>query len=91
MRQVVLDTETTGLAADQGHRIIEIGCIEIVNRRLSGHTLHVYLNPEREIDEASDIAAVRAGYISVTPLYLDLTHEAMRRKLVAEFAAENEE
>ena len=53
MRQVVLDTETTGLAADQGHRIIEIGCIEIVNRRLSGRTLHVYLNPEREIDEAA--------------------------------------
>jgi DNA polymerase-3 subunit epsilon len=53
MRQIVLDTETTGLAADQGHRIIEIGCIEIVNRRLSGRTLHLYLNPEREIDEAA--------------------------------------
>jgi DNA polymerase-3 subunit epsilon len=53
MRQVVLDTETTGLAADQGHRIIEIGCLEIVNRRLSGRTLHLYLNPEREVDEAA--------------------------------------
>jgi len=53
MRQVVLDTETTGLAADQGHRIIEIGCLEIVARRLTGRTLHVYLNPEREVDEAA--------------------------------------
>jgi len=49
----VLDTETTGLAADQGHRIIEIGCLEIVNRRLSGRSLHLYLNPEREVDEAA--------------------------------------
>jgi len=53
MRQIVLDTETTGLAADQGHRIIEIGCLEIQNRRLTGRTLHLYLNPEREIDEAA--------------------------------------
>jgi len=53
MRQIVLDTETTGLSADLGHRIIEIGCLEIVNRRLTGRTLHVYLDPEREIDEAA--------------------------------------
>jgi DNA polymerase-3 subunit epsilon len=53
VRQVVLDTETTGLAADQGHRIIEIGCIELVNRRLTGRTLHLYLNPERPVDEAA--------------------------------------
>jgi len=49
-RQVVLDTETTGLSAEDGHRIVEIGCIEIVDRRLTGRTLHLYLNPEREID-----------------------------------------
>lgn len=53
MRQIVLDTETTGLAADQGHRIIEIGCLELINRRLTGRTLHLYLNPERPIDEAA--------------------------------------
>lgn len=50
MRQVVLDTETTGLEAAAGHRIIEIGCIEIVNRRPTGQKFHRYLNPEREID-----------------------------------------
>lgn len=52
-RQIVLDTETTGLSADHGHRIIEIGCLEVVNRRISGKSLHMYLNPERDIDEGA--------------------------------------
>lgn len=50
MRQIVLDTETTGLEHAAGHRIVEIGCVEIVNRRLTGRTFHKYVNPEREID-----------------------------------------
>src|SRR5579862_2261409 len=50
MRQVVLDTETTGLESKLGHRIIEIGCVELSNRRASGRQFHRYLNPEREID-----------------------------------------
>lgn len=50
MRQIVLDTETTGLEAAQGHRIIEIGCVELLNRRLTGRHYHQYINPEREID-----------------------------------------
>ena len=50
MRQVVLDTETTGLEVEQQHRIIEIGCVEILNRRLTGRSYHQYLNPERDID-----------------------------------------
>ena len=53
MRQVVLDTETTGLEPNDGHRVIEIGCVEVVNRRLAGNSLHLYLNPEREIDEGA--------------------------------------
>ena len=53
MRQIVLDTETTGLEVEQQHRIIEIGCVELVNRRLTGRTFHRYLNPERDIDEAA--------------------------------------
>jgi DNA polymerase III subunit epsilon len=53
VRRVVLDTETTGLSVEEGHRIIEIGCVEILGRRLSGRTLHLYLNPEREIDEGA--------------------------------------
>src|SRR5579885_1306173 len=50
MRQIVLDTETTGLEPSLGHRIIEIGCVELVNRRITGRTFHRYLNPERDID-----------------------------------------
>ena len=53
MRQIVLDTETTGLEPDLGHRIIEIGCVELVNRRPTGRTFHKYLNPERDIDEGA--------------------------------------
>ena len=51
MRQIVLDTETTGLSADAGDRIIEIGCVELLNRKLTGRTFHYYLNPERESHE----------------------------------------
>lgn len=52
-RQIVLDTETTGLEPSQGHRIIEIGCVELINRRLTGRHYHQYINPEREIDEGA--------------------------------------
>ena len=50
MRQIVLDTETTGLRTEDGHRVIEIGCVELINRRLTGNHFHQYINPEREID-----------------------------------------
>jgi DNA polymerase-3 subunit epsilon len=53
MRQVVLDTETTGLEVEQEHRIIEIGCVELFNRRLTGRSFHRYLNPERDIEEGA--------------------------------------
>jgi DNA polymerase III subunit epsilon len=53
MRQIVLDTETTGLEPELDHRIIEIGCVELVNRRATGRTFHRYLNPERDIDEGA--------------------------------------
>src|SRR5580698_1454371 len=53
MRQVVLDTETTGLEVEQQHRVIEIGCVEILNRRLTGRTYHQYLNPQRDIDQGA--------------------------------------
>jgi len=50
MRQIILDTETTGLKVEEGHRLIEIGCIELFNRKFTGNTYHVYLNPQRDID-----------------------------------------
>lgn len=53
MRYVVLDTETTGLEVRQGHRIIEIGCIEVNGRQVTDHHFHQYINPEREVDEGA--------------------------------------
>ena len=53
MRQIVLDTETTGLEPSQGHKIIEIGCVEMINRRLTGNNYHQYLQPDRKIDEGA--------------------------------------
>ena len=53
MREVVLDTETTGIEHKEGHRIIEIGCVEVIDRRLTGRHYHVYINPQREIDEGA--------------------------------------
>lgn len=53
MRQIVLDTETTGLEPELGHRVIEIGCVEIIGRRLTGHNFHTYINPERDLDEGA--------------------------------------
>jgi DNA polymerase-3 subunit epsilon len=53
MRQIVLDTETTGLEPELNHRVIEIGCVELLNRRVTGRTFHRYLNPERDIDDGA--------------------------------------
>lgn len=76
MRQIVLDTETTGLNLDQGHRIIEIGCVELVNRRATGKTYHVYLNPEREIDEgAIAVHGLSSEFLSDKPRFNDVVDE----------------
>lgn len=53
MREVVLDTETTGIEVRQGHRIIEIGCVELIDRKLTGRHFHVYINPQREVEEGA--------------------------------------
>ena len=73
MRQVVLDTETTGLDPSQGHRIIEIGCIEIEDRKLTGKNFQVYLNPEREIDEAAmEVHGLTLDFLSDKPKFSDV-------------------
>ena len=58
MRQIILDTETTGLEPAAGHRIIEIGCVELVNRRPTSNRFHRYVNPEREVDRGAKLHAV---------------------------------
>lgn len=76
MRQIVLDTETTGLEHQQGHRIIEIGCVELVNRRLTGQHFHVYINPEREVDEgAREVHGIGNEFLADKPLFAQVARE----------------
>ncbi|MSR14967.1 MAG: DNA polymerase III subunit epsilon [Gammaproteobacteria bacterium] len=76
MRQIVLDTETTGLSAEEGHRVIEIGCIEILNRRVSDRRFHCYLNPEREIDlGASEVHGLTLEKLRECPRFRDIALE----------------
>jgi len=76
MRQIVLDTETTGLDPRSGHRIIEVACIEMVNRRLTGRHLHKYTNPEREIDEgAQAVHGISLEFLADKPKFADIADE----------------
>ena len=73
MRQIVLDTETTGLEPSQGHRIIEIGCVELINRRLTGNRYHQYLNPGREIDAgAIEVHGITNQMLADKPAFADV-------------------
>lgn len=73
MRQIVLDTETTGLEHEQGHRIIEIGCVEVSNRRLTGNDLHLYLHPDRDIDEgAQAVHGITLEYLADKPRFAEV-------------------
>ena len=76
MRQVVLDTETTGIDPKQGHKIIEIGCVELENRRLTGRHYHVYINPQREIEqEAIDVHGITNEQVADKPIFRDIAEE----------------
>lgn len=76
MRQIILDTETTGLEPKEGHRIIEIGCVEMVNRRLTGRHFHQYINPERQIDaNAIAVHGLTNEFLSDKPLFKDIVKE----------------
>ncbi|MDF1818512.1 MAG: DNA polymerase III subunit epsilon [Immundisolibacteraceae bacterium] len=73
MRQVVLDTETTGLSTADGHRIIEIGCVELINRRLTSNRFHRYVRPEREIDAgAIEVHGITNEMLADKPVFADL-------------------
>ena len=76
MRQIVLDTETTGLEPSQGHRIIEIGCVELVNRRPTGNHYHQYLQPDREIDEgAIEVHGITNEFLEDMPRFADVAED----------------
>ena len=76
MRYLALDTETTGINTADGHRVIEIGCVEIENRRITGREYHCYLNPEREIDEgAARVHGLTLDKLRDKPLFNDIAEE----------------
>lgn len=73
MRQVVLDTETTGLEIEEGHRILEIGCVEIIDRKLTRRHYHQYVNPERDSDEgALEVHGITSQFLADKPVFRDV-------------------
>lgn len=76
LRQIILDTETTGLSPEEGHRIIEIGCLEMINRRLTGKSFHRYINPERAIDRgAQEVHGITSEFLADKPIFSALVEE----------------
>lgn len=76
MRQIVLDTETTGLEVEQGHRIIEIGCVELLDRKVTTRNYHQYINPERKIDEgAISVHGITNEALKDEPLFIDIADQ----------------
>ena len=90
MRQVILDTETTGLEVQRGHRVIEIGCIELVQRRATGRRFHCYLNPDRSIDEgARAVTGISDDFLLDKPRFGDIAAEFLEFIDGAEVVAHN--
>ncbi len=78
MREIVLDTETTGLDPFQGHRLVEIGCVELINRIPSGQTFHRYVNPERDMpNEAFAVHGLSADFLKDKPLFAEVADELL--------------
>jgi DNA polymerase-3 subunit epsilon len=76
MRQIILDTETTGLEPREGHRVIEIGCVELIDRRLSGNHFHQYINPQRDIEDgALEVHGISGEFLQDKPLFADIVDE----------------
>ncbi len=90
MRQIVLDTETTGLEPEQGHRIIEIGCVELLNRKRTGQTFHRYLRPDREIEPgAVDVHGLDAAFLADKPAFDEVVDEFLAFVQGAELVIHN--
>jgi len=90
MRQIVLDTETTGLSADNGDRIIEIGCVELLNRKLTGHNLHHYVNPERDSHEdALKVHGISNEFLRDKPKFAAIADELVEYLRGAELIIHN--
>jgi DNA polymerase-3 subunit epsilon len=92
MRQIVLDTETTGLSTKQGHRVIEIGCVELVNRRITGSNYHTFLNPDRDIDEGAErVHGISRADLETAPRFAEVVDELLAFIKDAELVIHNAE
>jgi len=90
MRQIVLDTETTGLDPAQGHKIIEIGGVELINRKLTGNHFHVYINPQREIEAAAlEVHGITNHFLADKPLFKDIAESFVEFVSGAELVIHN--
>ena len=90
MRQIVLDTETTGLEPKEGHRIIEIGCVEMVDRKLTGNNFHQYLQPDREIDAgAIEVHGITNEFLADKPRFEDIMEDFISYVQGAELVIHN--
>ncbi|MCU0925633.1 MAG: DNA polymerase III subunit epsilon [Hydrogenophaga sp.] len=90
MRQIVLDTETTGLSAENGDRIIEIGCVELLNRKLTGNNLHFYVNPERDSHEdALKVHGISNEFLRDKPKFAQIADEVLAYLKDAELIIHN--
>jgi DNA polymerase-3 subunit epsilon len=79
IKQIILDTETTGISPEQGHRVIEIGCVELIDRKLTGKHYHVYLNPQRKVDEgAFRVHGISTEFLQDKPLFADIVSEFLQ-------------
>jgi DNA polymerase-3 subunit epsilon len=92
MRQIVLDTETTGLSTKEGHRVIEIGCVELVNRRITGNNFHTYLNPDRDIDEGAErVHGISRADLETAPRFPEIVDRLLDFVQDAELVIHNAE
>ena len=90
MRQIVLDTETTGLEVSEGHRIIEVGCVELINRRITQNRFHYYLNPEREIDQgAVEVHGLTNQFLADKPRFAEIAPDLLAYLQDAELIIHN--
>ena len=89
-RQIILDTETTGLDPKDGHRIIEVGCVEMINRRLTGNNFHHYLQPDRAIDaEAEAVHGISSAFLADKPRFENIVEDLLAYLRGAELIIHN--
>ncbi len=90
MRQIILDTETTGLVPEEGHRVIEIGAVELIDRQFTGNNFHQYINPKREIEKgALEVHGITNDFLQDKPIFADIMDDFVKYIMGAELVIHN--